>query len=95
MFSRLTFDIFTSRYQHERSSNLPSNSSFDYGEASNSSLKIEPTYTVSTSERRGPAVGDEGGSTTRLHGRRLGALLAYLASSRKKKLSVALHLALA
>ena len=53
---RLTFDIFTSRccqaHQHEalaeRSSNLPSNSSFSYGEVSNSSSKIEPAFAVST-----------------------------------------------
>ena len=56
MFLRLTFDIFTSRccqaHQHEalaeRSSNLPSNSSFTYGEVSNSSLKIDPAFAVST-----------------------------------------------
>ena len=56
MFLRLTFDIFTSRccqaHQHEalaeRSSNLPSNSSLSYGEVSNSSLKIDPAFAVST-----------------------------------------------
>jgi hypothetical protein len=54
-FFRLALDIFTSRcwqaHQHkalaDRSSNLPLNFSLDYGEASNSSLKIEPAFAVS------------------------------------------------
>ncbi len=56
MFTRLTFDIFTSRccqaHQHEalaeRSSNLPLNLNLHYGKVKNLSSKIEPAFAVST-----------------------------------------------
>eukprot|EP00966_Prymnesium_polylepis_P168373 3893051-Prymnesium_polylepis.1 len=64
MFSRLTFDIFISRYcqahQHEAlakgSSNLPLTSYFNYGEARTSSWTLTPLSRYLHCGGPGPAV---------------------------------------
>eukprot|EP00966_Prymnesium_polylepis_P194584 4510908-Prymnesium_polylepis.1 len=47
-------------YQHDDLAERSSNSSFNYGEVCNSSLKIEPAFAAVHCGTRGPAVASHG-----------------------------------